>query len=360
MAEQEQSSAEKEFEATEQRQTEARKEGNVPQSKEANAFALILGIVAAAMIMHFAVSGKLFADFSAILYHNDAFSKDVFDDGGKETWNWLAGTLLALLPVFLVMAALVLVALVIQRAISFSMKKIKLDVKKISPLENIKKRYGARGITDFLKDTAKMLFAGIIGIVFLLQFVRDYYALSAVGVDQFYEFTFSQVLKLILYFCAFQFLLAAIDLPLQWRLHSSKLRMSREEMKKEMKQSEGDPMLKQQRREKAAKISRGQMLTNVKSATMVMVNPTHYSVALKWDPESGRAPVCVAKGVDHLALRIREVAAASGVPIYSDPPSARSIYALVDINEEILPEHFAAVAAAIQFVDRLRGEGRGS
>jgi flagellar biosynthetic protein FlhB len=85
-----------------------------------------------------------------------------------------------------------------------------------------------------------------------------------------------------------------------------------------------------------------------------MVNPEHYAVALKWDPDSSKAPVCVAKGVDHLAARIREVAMANDVPIYRDPPSARSIYRLVDIDEEIHPEHFAAVAAAISFVDRLK------
>lgn len=87
-----------------------------------------------------------------------------------------------------------------------------------------------------------------------------------------------------------------------------------------------------------------------------MVNPTHYAVALKWDPDSNKAPVCVAKGVDHIAAKIREIAAAHNIPIYRDPPAARSLYNLVEIDEEIRPEHFAAVAAAIQFVDRARGK----
>ena len=89
-------------------------------------------------------------------------------------------------------------------------------------------------------------------------------------------------------------------------------------------------------------------------ASVVMVNPEHYAVALKWEPDSDRAPVCVAKGVDHLAARIREIALANDVPIYRDPPATRSIYRLVEVDEEILPEHFAAVAAAISFVDRLK------
>ena len=102
----------------------------------------------------------------------------------------------------------------------------------------------------------------------------------------------------------------------------------------------------------------GEMMKAVESATVVMVNPTHYAVALKWDPETQRAPIVVAKGVDHIAARIREIAIEHQIPIYSDPPNTRAIFAAVDLEEEIHPEHFAAVAAAIQYVDRVRGVTR--
>ena len=169
-----------------------------------------------------------------------------------------------------------------------------------------------------------------------------------------FEFTFAQVMLLFTLFAAFYFVLAAIDLPLQKQLHANRLKMTREEIKKEVKQSEGDPQLKQQRREKATKISRSEMLGNVKDATVVMVNPEHYAVALKWDPDDSRAPICVAKGVDHLAAKIREIALDNNIPIHRDPPATRSIYRLVEIDEEIHPEHFAAVAAAISFAERLK------
>ncbi|MFN7163776.1 MAG: flagellar biosynthesis protein FlhB [Hyphomonas sp.] len=356
MAEQDTDSSEKEFEATEQKLRQAREEGNVPQSKEANALALILGIVAAAFVLNALVGKSLFSDFSSMLYHGDAFARDAFAPGGKAIWGWLGNVLLHLLPIFLVMAALVLVALVVQQSISFSLKKIKPDMKKLSPVENLKKRYGARGLSDFLKDTAKLFFAGIIGTVFLIQFAQDYYASSEIRMGKFYEFTFSQTLKLIFYFLAFQVALAVIDVPLQRQLHLNKLKMTREELKKEMKQSEGDPQLKMMRREKASKISRGQMLKNVPQATVILVNPTHYAVALKWDPESQKAPTVVAKGADHLAAKIREIAVEHKIPIYRDPPATRSIYNLVEIDQEIRPEHFAAVAAAIQFIDRVKNQ----
>ena len=360
MAEDQSGGGEKEFEATEQRRREARREGNIPQSKEANTFALFAGIVISAIVFSAIVAGAIFNEFSSLMYHADSYASDVFTSDGSATRSWLVRILVSLTPIFAILVALVLGTLIIQQAVAFSFKKIKPEFNKISPAKNLKKKYGAKGILDFLKDMAKMLFAGGLAAVFLYGFAQHYYASSAVELGQFFNFTFSQVLTLFLIFGAFQFALAAIDLPLQRQLHANKLKMSREEIKKEQKQSEGDPQLKQKRREKASSMSRNQMMQNVKTATVVMVNPEHYAVALKWDPEGDRAPVCVAKGVDHLAAKIRETAIANDVPIYRDPPSTRSIYRLVDIDEEIHPDHFAAVAAAISFVDRVRKEGRGS
>lgn len=352
-------SGEKEFEATEERLRQAREEGDVPQSKEANALALVLGIVLSAYVLKSVVGENLFKDFSSMLYHGDAFAHDAFESGGSTIWFWAGSIILHILPIFLVLAALVLIALIVQRSIVFSLKKIELDIKKISPAENLKQRYDTKGLLEFLKDTVKLIFAGIIGTVFLVQFVQSYYASSEVQMGNFYDFTFDQTLLLIFYFLGFHVALAVIDLPLQRQLHLHKLKMSREEMKKEMKQSEGDPEFKQSRRQKAQKIAGGQMLKNVPKATVIMVNPTHYAVALKWDPESQKAPVVVAKGTDHLAARIREIAAEHRIPIYRDPPATRSIYNLVEIDQEIRPEHFAAVAAAIQFIDRVKNQTPG-
>ncbi len=360
MAEDQSGGGEKEFEATEQRRREARREGNIPQSKEANTFALFAGVIISAIVFSALMAGAMFNEFSAMMYHADSYATDIFDQGGGAMRSSLVRTLVSLLPLFAILVVMVLATLVIQQGIAFSMKKIKPEFNKISPVENLKKKYGAKGLLDFAKDMAKMLFAGGLAAVFLYRFAQHYYASSAVELGQFFNFTFSQVLTLFLIFGAFQFALAAVDLPLQRQLHANKLKMTREEVKKEQKQSEGDPQMKQKRREKAASMSRNQMMQNVKTATVVMVNPEHYAVALKWDPDGGRAPVCVAKGVDHLAARIRETAQENDVPIYRDPPATRSIYRLVDIDEEIHPDHFAAVAAAISFVDRIRKQTRGS
>lgn len=347
-------SGEKEFDATEQRKLQARQDGDVPMSKETNAFAVVIGIIGAIFLLNSVIGQPIFSKMSAIFYYSDAFALDTFTAEGERTRDWVISILLYILPIMALLFTLVALTLVATRSIAFSTKKIKPDPKKINPVDNLKKKYGKSGLTDFAKDTAKMFFAGLIASVFLFQFARDYYASSAISSGDIGRFTFEQVLSLIIAFGIFQFALALIDFPLQQSLHATKLKMTREEVKKEQKQSEGDPHMKQQRREKATKISRGEMLKSVKDATVIMVNPEHYAVALKWDPDTHKAPIVVAKGVDSLAAKIREIAIDNNIPIFRDPPSTRSIYRLVDIDEEIHAEHFAAVAAAVQFVDSVR------
>lgn len=355
MAEGEQSSAEKEFEATEQKRQQARKEGNVAQSKELNAFVLTGAIIVAVLLFRGPLGEAYFRDLSAILLYTDDLALDLQPGGGGDKIRSMVVSLVfALVPFLAVLLISVFASVFLQRAISFSTKKIKPDVKKISPVENIKKKYGPRGLIDFSKDTAKMIIAGTIAVVFLLQFAFNYGASFSTGPGPLVDLAFDQSFNLVLCFFVFQACIAVIDLPIQWQMHAKELKMTREEMKKQMKESEGDPYLKQSRKEKGTKISRGEMLQNVKGSTVVMVNPTHYAVALKWDRASASAPICVAKGVDHLAATIRDVAIASGVPIYRDPAATRSIYSLVEVDEEIRPEHFAAVAAAIQYVERVR------
>jgi flagellar biosynthetic protein FlhB len=134
--------------------------------------------------------------------------------------------------------------------------------------------------------------------------------------------------------------------------------MSRKELMDEYKESEGDPHFKAARRQRAQDIATNRMLADVEGADVVIVNPTHYAVALRWDRGKGGAPVCVAKGVDEIARVIRERAALHGVPVHSDPPAARAIYAAVELGQEIRIEHFRAVAAAIRFADAMRKKAR--
>jgi len=149
-------------------------------------------------------------------------------------------------------------------------------------------------------------------------------------------------------------IIAIIDYLWQVHSHKKKLMMSFQDIKDESKRIEGDPYMKQQRQQRGREIAMNRMMTEVPFADVIMVNPTHYAVALKWNRKRGHAPECIAKGVDEVAMRIREVAKEADVPIHSDPPATRAIYASTEIGQEVNEEHFKAVAAAIRFSDAMR------
>ncbi len=148
-------------------------------------------------------------------------------------------------------------------------------------------------------------------------------------------------------------LIGMVDFFWQQAEHTRKNRMSRKEVTDEAKQMEGDPHVKQQRRQRGYEIAMNQMLADVPTADVIIVNPQHFAVALKWNREKGSAPVCVAKGVDEIAAKIRESAAKYGVPIHRDPPTARALYSVVDLGEQIPSEQYRAVAAAIRFAEEM-------
>ena len=151
----------------------------------------------------------------------------------------------------------------------------------------------------------------------------------------------------------------AFDYLWQRAQHLRRNRMSRKDLMDEMKDSEGDPHVKMQRRQRGQQIATNRMLQDVAKADVIIVNPTHYAVALKWNRKARGAPICVAKGADEIAARIREKAAEAGVPLHSDPPTARVIFATVDIGQPILPDQYRAVAAAVRFAEAMRKRGRG-
>ncbi len=354
MAEDNEDKDNKAFEASDKRRQQARDDGDVAQSRELNALFLLSGALGGLFAFEVWFKDRFFSVSKGLLGQADLISRDIFESDASATFARLQVLALAVLVPVGLMVLAVLASLVLQRAIVFSAKSITPKFDKVSPFENIKKKYGGKGLTDFSKDAAKMIFSGAIAGLFLLNFAREYYNSGALSLDGLYDFTFRQIVLLLATFILFQFILAIIDLPLQRFFHAQKLRMSREEMKKEQKESEGDPDFKQARKSRAAKISNGEMLRNVEGASLIMVNPEHYAVALKWERDSANAPICVGKGTDHLAAKIRDVARENNIPVVRDPPTTRALFRVVEIGEEITPEFYAAVAAAIQYVESLK------
>jgi flagellar biosynthetic protein FlhB len=148
--------------------------------------------------------------------------------------------------------------------------------------------------------------------------------------------------------------LAGLDVLFQRWTHYQQMRMSRQEIKDEYKQTEGDPHVRSRMRQLRMERARNRMMQNVPDSTVVITNPTHFAVALKYDPDTMDAPVCVAKGLDLIALKIREIAEGAGVIIVENPPLARTLHKAIEIDEAIPPEHYKAVAEVISYVFRLK------
>jgi flagellar biosynthetic protein FlhB len=236
----------------------------------------------------------------------------------------------------------------------FAPEKIKPKLSKLSLISNAKQKYGMDGMVEFLKKFFKMMFVAAIAIIFFYQAYFYLPSMSFLPASQILPQMRETALTITFFVLIPTGLIALVDWPYAKFSHMKKLRMSFQELKDEQKESEGDPYMKMARRERARAISQNQMIQDVKKADVVIVNPTHYAVALKWDRDAGEVPICLAKGTDGLAAQIREQAELHDVAIHSDPPAARSLHATVEVGEPIRPEHYAAVAAAIHYADKLR------
>jgi flagellar biosynthesis protein FlhB len=359
MSEENEQSGEKIHEPTPRRLEQAREKGNVAKSIDVTAAAAYIGLVAALFAGGGLALDRGAGSLTVFLAHPDRLAGLVLGPGGAGLTAAIMGQVaLALAPVFLVPIAAVVAALVAQRAVTFAPDKIKPKLNRLSLVENAKQKFGPTGLVQFLKALVKLCaIAAALVLILWGEFGRiigSVRAAPAAAAGMMMEL----LMTLLIAATAIAVAIAAIDLAWQQYDHRRKLRMSHQELRDEVKQSEGDPQLKAQRRQRAEAIATNRMLLDVPGADVVIVNPTHFAVALKWSRARGTAPACVAKGVDGVALKIRERAEASGVPIHSDPASARALHATVEIGQEIRPEHYRAVAAAVRFADRMRAAAR--
>ncbi|MGB3455005.1 MAG: flagellar type III secretion system protein FlhB [Litorimonas sp.] len=351
----EDSGQEKSFEATQGKIDEARKKGDVAKSSELASVALYCGVAVAIMTLGGTMGLSVLTHLSGMLEYPQEAGHLILEAGAAG--NMFGSIVLGLVPLLGIMMAAVLLALVAQRSIVFAPEKIKPKLSKISPISNAKQKYGRDGMAEFAKRAVKLMIVCVASGAYLIRLASE--VSHEIGRPEGYLFSkmAGESLLLLGWMIAATCLIAAVDLPFAQWSHLLKLRMTREEVKDENKKNEGDPLIKSQRRARAREIASGSMLADVATANVVIVNPTHYSVALRWDREAGGAPVLVAKGVDGLAFAIRERAKDHGILIHSDPPCARAIHATVEVGEEIRPEHYAAVASAIHLSETLSRRG---
>jgi flagellar biosynthetic protein FlhB len=360
MAEEEsQSSADKQHAPTQQRLQRAREQGDVPYSMELTNAATY----AALWLVTLVAGGWMAQEVSTLLAgfftRPEAIKETLIGARSADGLiTLLAKIAFAVGPVFVALAAAAVLSIVAQQAFVFAPSKLGLKWGRLSLVDNAKQKYGPNGLFEFAKGLVKLaaIFA-IIGVA-MKDRILELPQLASLPPSSFGGIAVRETVYFLGMITLAAAVIAAADFPWRKFQHEQKLRMTMEDLKRENKENEGDPHLKFARRERANAIARNRMLSDVPKANVVIVNPTHYAVALSWDRKKGGAPVCVAKGVDALAARIREIAAESGVPIRRDPPTARSIHAMVEIGDEIRREHYAAVAAAIHFADEIRRKAK--
>jgi flagellar biosynthetic protein FlhB len=351
---------EKTFDATPQKLLEARKKGEIAKSNDLLAAAAYAGLLIA--LAAFGVSGlrHLGAALAHLIERADALGPLFFDGSAKPlTAQMIIAVFQGLAPVFVLPALAVMAALAAQRAVVFAPSKLVPKASRLSIVSNAKNKFGRSGLFEFCKSFVKLLIYSVCLFVFLRARLND--MITVLQTDPFTAISLLSEICL-----AFLFVvvlvsggIGVIDAIWQHFEHLRKNRMSRKEIMDETKSAEGDPHVKQQRRQKAHDIVSRQIMVEVPKADVIIVNPTHFAVALRWDRKPGQAPICVAKGVDETALRIRQIATEHFVPIHSDPPTARALHATTEIGEQIAPDHYRAVAAAIRFAEAMRQKAKG-
>lgn len=350
---------EKSHEPTPRRLEKARESGVLPNSQDAQTLAAYLGLAVTMLVAGGWAAARLGETLVPFLDRPESLARQFLSGAAREAGLHLLGRLVPPVLALLAVPALMIVALLVaQRGIVLATQRIRPKLARISPLQNARNRYGPRGLVEFGKSAAKLAAVGTAAAwvgAGELERLGGYPGVDARLTGHLLAREFHQMIGALLVVAA---ALAAFDLVWQWFDHRRRLRMSHEELKEESKQTEGDPHLHAERRERGRRIASNRMLLAVPDADVVITNPTHYAVALKWQRDSAAAPVCVAKGIDEMALAIRARAEAAGVPVRSDPPAARSIHALVEIRQQIRPEHYQAVAAAIIFADEMRRRAR--
>lgn len=262
----------------------------------------------------------------------------------------------ALAPFLLLLLVMAIAGNVMQSGLIFAPEKIKPDISKISPLSGVKRIISVKGFAEFVKSILKLVLVATVAIALTVPLLHDMPLLPAESMGSIVERIQDITVMIVVASAMVMTAIAGIDFAFQKYQFTKSMRMTKQEVKDEHKQAEGDPHVKGRIRALRMQRARERMMSNVPNADVVITNPTHYAVALEYKMEDMSAPKLIAKGIDSLAMRIRAVAEEHDIPIIENPPLARALHAAVELDQEIPPEHFVAVAEVIGYVMRLKGK----
>ncbi len=346
--------AEKTEEPTPKKIEDARKEGNVPKSQDVSGV-ITLFVAILSMLMLFPFMAKhmiLLAKYYFSLIGtpiDNLFAIDVAIVTAREL-------LLVVLPIATAVAIAGVIAALAQFGFLFTTKAITPDLKKIDPIKGMKNLFSLKKLIEGVKITFKSFTTLGVGFIFFFYFITELPTVALFGFADQLNWLKDKMIIIALVMLLIIFVFAIIDLIIVRKQYFDGLKMSKQEIKDEMKNMEGDPLVKSKIRQIQMEASRKRMMAEIPNADVVITNPTHYAVAIKYDAETSHAPIVVAKGVDNIATQIKKIARENNVHIVQNPPLARSLYAEVEVEKPIPEALFGAVAEVLAYVYKMNNK----
>jgi flagellar biosynthesis protein FlhB len=346
-------SGEKTEKPTAQRKKEARREGRVPRTPDLGSWG---GLLAATTVLPMLVRNTMTTSQHLLLQAIGIISDPDPDKALMLFSKSMREAALAVAPLAVGILAVGVAAAASQGGIHVATKLFKPDFKRLNPLQGLKRSFGPHALWEVVKATMKTAVLGAVVYYSLRGLVPKLMTASSLSVSATFDTITGAVLGVLRTAAAAGFAMAFADYAMARRRIGKQIRMSKQDIKDEYKRSEGDPHLKQAIRGKQMQMARQRMMSDLAKADVVLVNPTHVAVALRYDPSRG-APRVVAKGAGAVAAKIREVAAEKRIPMVQDVPLARALHKACDLGDEIPPELYAAVARVLAFVMSLKARG---
>ena len=348
----ENSDQEKTEEPTSKRLEDARKKGQIARSRELNTFAMLITSAILLLMMGGQMGNSLLAMMKSLFQLSRQI---IFDPASPIIYlkQVMIDGVMLIAPFIAVMVVVAIVAPLALGGWVFSWEAITPKFEKLDPVKGLARLFALRGLMELIKALLKFLLVFFVSVILSKHFLKELTGLGAEPLEQ----SISHALNIIgfcyIVLCASLIVVVMFDVPYQLWDHSKKLKMTLQEIKDEMKESEGSPEIKARQRRIQMDMAQNRMMTQVPKADVIVTNPTHYAVALKYDPNSNGAPKLIAKGVDLIAAQIRLLATNAKVPLVASPPLARALYYSTEIDKEIPKELYLAVAQVLAYIYQL-------
>lgn len=349
--------SEKSEEPTEKKIRDAREKGQVPRSRELTT--LLLTLSAALFFMFY--GKEMLASFEVILTKGLSFERSLAFDELK-MFDLIGAIMLEavylILPFLLLMMLIALVAPLLLGGWSFSAKAMAPKASKLNPVSGLKRMFSTKALMELFKAFAKFSLVMVVAVYFLYQTFGEVLALGIEPLHFALGHAGTLIVEAFIFVTLSLLIVAAIDVPFQLYEHNKQLKMTKQEVKEEYKQQEGNPEVKGRIRQVQREMSQRRMMQKVPDADVIITNPTHFAVALQYDPDNMQEPIVLAAGADFMAAQIRTIATANNITIVEAPPLARALYYNAEIDRPIPYDLFKAVAAVLAYVYQLKEYGK--